>query len=108
MKLPWHKKPPQKPNPLARPKIVVKEADRPKVTVWREPLWRKRVFTGFCWLAGWCLLTWALADLVGAWGWKAGGGGLLVAAGGLRPLAKVVMGGMVAFPPWDWFKEVQR
>lgn len=107
--LPWRKPPkkPKKPNPLARPKIVVRDAGRPVVAALRRPVWRKRLFTALAWLGGWCLLVLALVDLVGPLGWKLGVGGLLVAMGGVRPLLRVVRGGLVEYPPWDWFEEVE-
>ncbi len=70
-----------------------------------RPRWRRRIFTAVAWLGGWGFLTWALADALGPAGWKIGLGLLLVGSGGILPLWKVVVHGLVEFPPWDWFTE---
>ncbi len=68
-----------------------------------SPKWRKRIFTALTWLGGWILIAWSLSDWLGLAGWKIGIGALLLSSGGLAPLARIVLHGLVAFPPWDWF-----
>ena len=68
-----------------------------------RPLWRRRIFTGAAWLAGWCCLAWALSDAIGPSAWKLGAGILMLACGGILPLWRVLYAGLVSFPPWEWF-----
>ena len=66
----------------------------------------RQLFAAVAWLGSWSLLTWAAADLAGPIAWKVGGALLLLAAAGVVPLWRIARGGLIEFPPWDWFKNI--
>lgn len=57
---------------------------------------RDEALTGLAALAGWALLTWAVAALVSAWAWPISGGLLLLSLTGWRLIAVVVWEGLYA------------